>query len=347
MPTKMGEHGAELAIKDYQKNTTHPLKQLSHGTRTQVLLAARIAFTNNISDHNNYPIILDEVLQSSDPSRIRAIIEALCALTNEGKQILYFSCRPEESIRWQELAAEFSVTDIAIHQLESASPSSSPLLVNPTRPQLPDPLEYSLEEYASHLKVPQLHRGITAHQIHVAHLCTSARQLHQFLTQGITHFGQLAALEAQQLLHHYTDELTFKKIKARAEVVYQSCNNLEIGRGKPLNKEIIVEVYRNGKFLDDIFQIIDTFDGDTNSVMEALDPERGKKLKGFRKTSYEKIKNELRQAGYYQEQKPLSKEESRIRVIRELSQELEAGYTTPEELNTIFQSVWSLYTDLP
>ncbi len=53
------------------------LDKLSDGTRAQLLLAARMAFSEEVDQGRTLPLFLDEALGQSDPVRYEAIVRSL------------------------------------------------------------------------------------------------------------------------------------------------------------------------------------------------------------------------------------------------------------------------------
>ncbi|MEM7517054.1 MAG: hypothetical protein AAF368_09060, partial [Planctomycetota bacterium] len=65
---------------DVQSERGLAAHELSDGTRTQLLLAARMAFALHASGENRLPLLLDETLALSDPERFDAVALALFAI---------------------------------------------------------------------------------------------------------------------------------------------------------------------------------------------------------------------------------------------------------------------------
>src|SRR5690606_26849641 len=61
--------------------------ELSSGTRVQLLLAVRVAFVETQEHGLRLPLFLDETLGTSDDHRARAIIDAILALAEAGRQV--------------------------------------------------------------------------------------------------------------------------------------------------------------------------------------------------------------------------------------------------------------------
>ena len=69
---------------------TLSLDRLSAGTRDMLYLAARIALSEKMSQHNRLPLIFDDALVNFDEERKRRTIEKLCEISKE-RQVLLFT----------------------------------------------------------------------------------------------------------------------------------------------------------------------------------------------------------------------------------------------------------------
>ena len=90
-------HGYELRL---ARDTKHPrlfaielrnnmqreLDELSEGTRAQLLLAARVAFAEEVERGTKLPLFLDEALDQSDPTRFDAIAHSLGQIAHNDGQ---------------------------------------------------------------------------------------------------------------------------------------------------------------------------------------------------------------------------------------------------------------------
>lgn len=84
------------------------LNQLSGGARIQLLLAARLAYTDGAAD---LPLFLDEILAHCDPERYDAIVDALIALVRtEGRQVFYLTNQPTDFSRIAKRFVEAGMT---------------------------------------------------------------------------------------------------------------------------------------------------------------------------------------------------------------------------------------------
>ena len=70
-----------------------PIPKLSTGTREQVFLAVRLAIADEFSaDGGQLPLVLDDVLVNFDQDRTAAALETLAGASDDGQQIVLFTC---------------------------------------------------------------------------------------------------------------------------------------------------------------------------------------------------------------------------------------------------------------
>lgn len=104
-----------LMAKDTERNVVLPLNQLSSGTLSQLLLAARIAYAleRESSGIPAIPFVLDEALGTSDNDRIAAVAENLALFSRETqRQLLYLSARQEDVQVWQRIVPTLGVLSL-------------------------------------------------------------------------------------------------------------------------------------------------------------------------------------------------------------------------------------------
>lgn len=86
-------------IKDLATNTERNSDELSGGTKSQLMLAMKLAVLDNQDNDIKYPLFLDESFASCDADSTDAIIKAL--ETVEDRQIFYFSPKEYAKDEWE------------------------------------------------------------------------------------------------------------------------------------------------------------------------------------------------------------------------------------------------------
>lgn len=117
LSTSSAENGV-VEFWDSSREQNLQLGQLSRGTKTQAILAARLAYLFAGERGESLPILLDEALSASDSVRYSEIGSMLQALALDGRQIFYCTCRDEEASFWRRLA-DTSTGQIVVHDLAS------------------------------------------------------------------------------------------------------------------------------------------------------------------------------------------------------------------------------------
>lgn len=84
-------------------------EMLSAGTRDAAYLALRMALILQIYGEERPPVIFDEVLCQFDDKRLRAAIELICSLADEGMQIILFTSHSREEKACIALGAQYEL----------------------------------------------------------------------------------------------------------------------------------------------------------------------------------------------------------------------------------------------
>ena len=146
---------------DLRSGESRELDELSDGTRAQLLLAARMAFAEEVEQGTVLPLFLDEALDQSDPDRFEAIARSLGRVANDqGRQIFYLTTDhlDGDRIRYALEAEGCSVAaeiDLGSLRGRAVGVTRSSALRVPTRPDIPAPDGTAPEEYGVTLGVPR------------------------------------------------------------------------------------------------------------------------------------------------------------------------------------------------
>ena len=180
-----------LAV-DLRVGEGRELDELSDGTRAQLLLAARLAFAEEVERGRTLPLFLDEALDQSDPARFEAIARSLGRIANDqGRQIFYLTSDPLDRDRIRHaLHAENCVVaaeiDLGLLRGRVGSVTDSSALQVPTRPTVPLPDGTTAEEYGITLGVPQFAPALGYARQHFFYVLPDDLELlHALLTNGI------------------------------------------------------------------------------------------------------------------------------------------------------------------
>ena len=111
-PVQSGEESSALVAWDVQLSEERSLSELSSGTLSQLLLAARIGFAleREATGAPVLPFVLDEALGTADNERFTAVARSLHLFSSEtGRQLLYLSARAEDMHAWQHVNPEVHI----------------------------------------------------------------------------------------------------------------------------------------------------------------------------------------------------------------------------------------------
>ncbi|MEE8143281.1 MAG: SMC family ATPase, partial [Planctomycetota bacterium] len=317
----------------------HSLAELSSGTRVQLLLAVRVAFGEKQERGLRPPLVLDEVLATSDDQRAQAIMEATFAISQSGRQVFYFTAQEDELEKWQALRGQLpEVPFRLIHLAEAREGKELSTLRVPRLPESPVPEGVSHEEYGKTLGVPALHMDQEVGAAHLWHFVEDLPILQRLLKLGIERWGQL-----QTFLEHGGANLLAEEPRARARVqasaqVWENCVQcFRLGRGKPVDRACLIEsraVTQN--FLEEVWDVAQSQNGNAEQLLDTL--EKGG-VKRFRSGAIEELGAYLEREGYLDLAEPLKLEEIRERVLAAASGALERGVLTMETVERLLGSL--------
>jgi exonuclease SbcC len=226
-----------LQARDISKNRLRELKELSSGTRMQLVLAIRLAWINQLEKHAEaLPLFLDETLTTSDESRFAAIVDCLTELSNQGRQIFYLSARQHERALWNK------VSDQPPHHIDLAQirlGNDTPLAADYAVDELattPAPGDQTVEEYAALLRIPALNPHLDAGETPIFYLLRDDLTLLHTLYQqwNIRTMGPLLTwLQGSRM--DGIDDATRDRLLARCDAAIQWHKAWQQGRGKPVD----------------------------------------------------------------------------------------------------------------
>ena len=313
------------------------LGELSGGTHLQLLLAVRLAFAlSSERDGDPMPIVLDEVLTTTDPERFQAVAESLVVLIrDQGRQVIYTSAQPAEIAAWQSafedagLAGPHLIDLDAIRGAEAAV-SDVRALAPPREFVVPEPAGLSAEEYADHIAVPVLRPGRGSGAVHLFYLLRGDLEwLHRLLSVRLETVGQLkSALEAGAL-PSLLPGVEIPRLAALIELVESFCDLWRIGRGRPVRLEALRAAGLTATAVERLRAPLDRCGGDARALLKAIDEKR---VKNFRRDQRDKLADYLLQDGHLDVRDILDSDAMRDRVLARLRRVIESGELTPEEV---------------
>ena len=309
---------------DLRSGEGRDLNELSDGTRAQLLLAARMAFAEEVEQGRTLPLFLDEALDQSDPARFEAIARSLGRLANDqGRQIFYLTSDPQDLHRFrQALEAENCVVaaeiDLGLIRGTAASVTEPTTLQVPPRPAVPAPDGASLEDYGVRLGVPAFAPALGYARQHFFYvLPDDLNLLRDFLVNGIEHAGQWRTVSGTPLAERLgSHSIASQEMESRVKLLEVFCGAWNQGRGRCVDRDVLVQSGAvSGKYLDDVVAIAGDIGGDPETLLAALRERRDTRLKGFRQSSTASLEGYLRDKGYLDDRPVLGESELKLGAL--------------------------------
>lgn len=324
---RLDEQG-HFRIRDRVQERDHPLTELSTGTHMQLLMALRLAWVRELEQGSEaLPIVLDEVLTTSDPERFQAVAASLRSLVaDEGRQVIYLSADPSDQARWEQ-ALGGPVTRIDLQALrqgaEVPEPAAYPVAL---REPLPLPTDVGPEAWASRIGVPAVQPARGAGAIHVFHLLRDDLELAHHLVQDwrVDRLGRLETLLLQPAGSSAVADPAYRRtLSARCRVARTWVDVWQRGRGTPVDRNVLeASGAITAKFIDPVSELAESVGGDPQQLLESL--ENGGVAR-FQSNKLRELRAYLENEGYLDTRDPLDGEQRERAVLLEAGQEAEAA----------------------
>lgn len=312
-----------LFAKELRSGEGRELDELSDGTRIQLLLAARIAYAEEVEQGMRLPLFFDEALDQSDPARFEAIVRSLGRVANDqDRQIFYLTSDPGDIDRIRHALAKENCEiadpiDLGLIRTKAASVSGPDALHVGPRPTVPAPDELSAEEYGVALGVPLFAPAFGYEQQHFFYVLSDDLNLLQdFLVTGIERVGQWRTVSGTALAEKLgSRSISSQEIEFRAALLEIFCELWKEGRGRPIDREALEDSDAlTEHYLDDVVAIADELDGDPQRFIDAL-ASKGSRPKGFQRKSLENLERYLHDNGYLDDRPVLGENDLLLRAL--------------------------------
>lgn len=294
------------------------LRELSSGTRMQLLLAVRLGFAVHAEgDRGRLPLFLDEALATTDPRRFREVAQALQLIARrDQRQVFYLTADPAERARWQQVLGDDEIHVVDLPELRTAAAAvAAPetLLPEPAAP-LPSPDDVGEAEFLRRLDVPALDPWRDIDAVHVFYLLGDwMTMLHRLARAGIVRVGQLRVLLSGHALEAELDADERRLLAARIEAATVWIAAWREGRGHPVDRAVLAAspMRRSTKF-EPVAAVAERDGRDAQAFIAAL---RGRAVHGLHRPMIDQLERYLREQNYLPEHEPLSAEGIHQRVL--------------------------------
>ncbi len=300
------------------------LDELSSGTRAQLLLAARIAFAEHVEQEKVLPLFLDEALDQSDPKRFEAVVRSLGRIASEqDRQIFYLTSDPldvdriRDALGKEDCAVAASI-DLGWIRTNAVSAGGPQALRVDTGPAVPAPDGLSPEEYGAALGVPAFRPALGYAEQHFFYvLWDDLDLLHDLLSNGIERAGQWRTVSGTPLAGRLGSRSTAPpEIPLRLDLLDVFCELWKQGRNRPVGRDALEDSGALAEpFLDEAVVIAGELDGDPERLLTTLRETRDPRVRGFRKSSFRRLRRHLIENGYLDERPVLTESELQLRAL--------------------------------
>ena len=255
--------GKDVCVRDTLEDRVKTIGQLSTGTRVHLALALRLAVieASEISG-NAFPLLLDEVMATSDPDASAAIARAIKKIA-ETRQVILFTNQPDDlNVLRHELGDHLSVKTLGPKIPIVQKPIAAPDIPKQEIPNGQIPLTTSISQWP-----PELLTGL------IMGLGTTCRTVHE----------ALAGTDQNQRRHN-------DAILAAVEAVREKVAKAYL----PLQESALEKVeWITGAFRERVLKLRTDVGGDPKRFLEGF-----KEIKGMREKSSEACEKWLEEHGY-------------------------------------------------
>jgi len=323
------------------------LDELSDATRVQLLLAARLAFATQAERSTSLPLFLDEALTTSDPDRFQAVVQSLIVMVEEGRQIFYLTSNPSDVelfrvvCRNQNKRKPNLINLGRIRKISSAE-FKPEMLSLPVPDLIPSPEGLTAARYGNRLEVPTFDPSAPVSSCHLFYILRDDLKLLYNIMEniGVNTIGQWRSFVRFNRNPPGIKPEERDLISARADLLEYFVEQWSIGRGRPLNREVLVESGSiSSKYLDKFVELAGELGGDSHRFIECLEEGTDPRARGFRKLKKEQLRLYLEENGFIDQRNRLEREEITAVIMKkhELS-----GRMPPEEIARRVSELWNL-----
>ena len=287
-----------FVARDLRQGEARELSELSSGTRAQLLLALRLAWTEaQERGGESLPLFLDEALTTSDEDRFAVMARSLERIaTAEGRprQVFYLSARRHEGALWKSATGtEPATLDLASLRFHGRAAAPQDYRVEDA-PPIPAPQGHGPESYARLLEVPALDPRRPEGSVHPFHLLRDDLPLLHALmdTWRIRSLGQLEALLASDAAPAaLADEALRGRLRGRCRALRAWVGRWRQGRGRPVDRGVLEQCGAvSAVFIDRAAELAERVEGDGEAFLRAL---RDGALGHFRSSKVAELEREL------------------------------------------------------
>ncbi|MFT7540819.1 MAG: exonuclease SbcC, partial [Gammaproteobacteria bacterium] len=340
-----GEAALGCVVRSSETGLLVAPSSLSNGTRAQLLLALRVALAEELEGPDPLPLFLDEVLATSDPRRLEAVVKSLAELVMAGRQVILLTADPVVAARVTDALGTdqelLRIVDVDAARDRDAMILTAKELVAPRMRANPDPSAFaSAEDYAEAIGVAQADPFQQAASLHPFHLLRDELPAVQALRSHHLESSGRALRALDDELPHGLAQGQAELLRRRVLLAQAFLDAWRVGRMPKLRTEFLrgSALKRSGKYVGAVLDVAADLDWDGRALIDALTTRSDPRLKGFRQTITEDLRAELEAAGYWTDATPLQGAELQREALERASTSGIAA--DPRELERL--STWLL-----
>ncbi len=296
------------------------LKELSTGTRIQLILSVRLAFIETQESSLKLPLLADELLANSDDIRAKTIIDALTEICKEGRQIFYFTAQADEVAKWITYLESYPYIESKIIRL-GEKPEETPDYTEIAKKFTGLSLEQSVstpknsdhEEYGKLLKVPAYRLdNDNPEELHLWYLIEDNEVLYNCLKRNIKQWGQLESFINHNGRIENLEQSAMDEFREKIIILERLSEMYKKGRPRQIDRSVLEESQAvSGAFIDDVSAKMEELGKNPLNLIKALE---NNEVPRFRSDRTEKLKSFFIDQKYIDEQELMSIDDIMIRI---------------------------------
>lgn len=322
----IGLEDIEFEAHDMQTDMPVPLDQLSRGTRMQLLLALKIAFAELVESDEKLPLVLDEVLATTDLRRFREVVGSLADLVREGRQLFYLTCQEPDASLIREVFRFHAGGDVNLVRLDRGEPGEWPEFRS-LEAAVPEPGDMGYDAYVRMLRPIRVAPGTVSGELHPAWILNDTGTLYRLLSAGLDSVGKALAAGERVL-----SPGEVRHLLSASEVAEEVLSAFARGRARSLDRHVLENSpLASSRMLEETWRLCERVGNDPYKLIAAL---KAKEVPNFRASLISRLEGYLSDSGFFPEDTVLTRDEAWIRVLNAVPGD-------PQLSMLIFNRLWN------
>jgi len=325
------------------------LDQLSSGERVQLLLAVRLAFIDEEERGQSLPIVLDEVLATSDDLRAGAIMEAVLSVARSGRQVIILTAQHDERAKWRAGLDGASMSceelDLGLLRPGVVAPAAPLPLVRQDPPRVPAPNGADHASYGRMIGAGMLDpwAAAGADAAHLWYAVDDLRCLHRCLEARMPTIGQfLTYVDQVGAVPGGADDRIVARVRAAHDGIDALLKAWRIGRTpRVAYDEVLKSDAISDTFRDRIGDLYRELGENPCALLRTLEHEQreDQRTKGFRAQSVAQLRAYFAEREWISDHDPLDPHALRLRLRAAVHRAVEDGVLDEEWVDLLMRAV--------